>query len=573
MNFITSMDDIRELLNQENVLMSVKRIGIFLYGNDSIFSDEATTIDDCLKRLKALANDEKKNFPDYILVNVNDVHENFDFYVNFYEKLIDEQSRKILVNLLAYRLTFNEYYMAASFSAGERQYFGPTFMKYKPNGVFVDCGALNGATTLEYARHIPNFKHAYVYEPLPQMYQACVRNLSVFSKERVTIRQAAVSSHKGRLHFDSCVEGSSHISNEGSMVVEAICLDEDISEPVDFIKMDIEGAEQAAIEGAQNHIRNDRPVLAISIYHLPADLHAISQKLLALCPDYHFCLRHHMPDASEIILYGFPVGMETRPENGKKNNISEFADLVIDEYMNVQTLQKEYILSILKQTTDAKEAHLFFEKQYREERAAHMFFYKQCLNLQDKVNSEKEAHEFFEKQLKDEKTAHTSTQETLKAEKEAHSFFEKQLLAEKEAHSFFEKQLLAEKKAHDFFEQQLSTEKETRLFFEQQLADEQAAHKETKAHLNSEKEAHLFFEEQYNTEKKAHGFFEQQLNHANRRIENIQQELEHQKHKIKSLEENVRSLKNDNSKLNYKLQILKNDFLIEKIIRIKKYDI
>ena len=553
MTYLESIDDLCTYIHEHTILESIKRICLSIYGNALVFVNPDTSLDECEKWIAERSNADKNNhtFP-LIVASIKDIYENFSEFEHLYAILEDDESKKVLINLLAHRLIRDDYYLLNAFSAGERQYFGPDFMKYISNGVFVDCGALNGATTLEYALHVPNFKRAYVYEPLPQMYEICVKNLSFYGAARIIVRQAAVSERRYILHFDPFIEGSSRISATGSLEVPAVSLDEDISEQVNFIKMDIEGAEQAAIRGAKRHISEDRPILAISVYHLPEDLHVIPHMIMELCPNYQFYLRHHMTDTNETIFYAIPRDIVHASDALVKGEHAELPELLIEEYMHVQLLQKNYLLYILKLLSDAKAARDFFEDQYK---------------------SEKEAHNFYERQFN--------------VEKEAHDFFERQFNVEKEAHDFFERQFNAEKEAHDFFEQQFNIEKKAHIFFQQQLNTEVTAHTETKKVLNDEKEAHLFFQQQYNTEKEAHDFFEQQfksekeahdffkqqLDYANIKIQNAQKELEHLEQQIKTLEEDIHSLKNNNSKLNYKLQALKNDFLIKKIIRIKKYDI
>ena len=581
MTYLETMDDLRSYIHEHTILESTKKICLGIYGNASVFVDPDSSLNECEKWI-AERSDANKNDNTFALIvsRVKDIYGNFSEFEHLYTILEDDESKKVLINLLAHRLIRDDYYLLNAFSAGERQYFGPDFMKYKPKGIFVDCGALNGATTLEYSLHVPDFKRAYVYEPLPKMYEACVKNLSFYEASRIIVRQAAVSERKGMLHFDPFIEGSSHISETGALEVPSISLDEDISEQVDFIKMDIEGAEQAAIRGAKKHIHEDRPILAISVYHLPEDLHAIPHMIMELCPNYRFYLRHHMTDTNETIFYAIPQEILCASDALVKKDYASLAELLVDEYMHVQLLQKDYFLYILKLLSDAKAAHAFFEAQYKSENEAHKFFEQQ-------FNVEKEAHSFFEQQFNVEKEAHSFFEQQFNAEKKAHNFFKEQfdaeatahaetkkvLDAEKEAHLFFEQQYNVEKEAHDFFEQQFKAAEEAHNFFKKQFDTEVAAHAETKKVLDAEKEAHDFFEQQLHSEKEAHAFFKQQLNYANENIESIQRELEHQEEQVKKLEENIRSLKNDNAKLQYKLQVLKNDSFIRRIIKFRKYDV
>ena len=86
--------------------------------------------------------------------------------------------------------------------------------------------------------------------------------------------------------------------------IRMIALD-DISEEikVGFIKMDIEGEEFRAVQGAQKTILRDKPLLAISVYHRRGDVLAITNYLHELVPEYHFWLRHYSPISLETVLY------------------------------------------------------------------------------------------------------------------------------------------------------------------------------------------------------------------------------------------------------------------------------
>ena len=70
-----------------------------------------------------------------------------------------------------------------------------------------------------------------------------------------------------------------------------------------ILKMDVEGAEMKALEGAKKHILSHRPKLGISVYHKPTDLLDVWNYLRSLVPDYHFYLRNHTPLWDDIILY------------------------------------------------------------------------------------------------------------------------------------------------------------------------------------------------------------------------------------------------------------------------------
>lgn len=72
---------------------------------------------------------------------------------------------------------------------------------------------------------------------------------------------------------------------------------------VTFIKMDVEGAELAALQGAQHVIRKQHPKLAICVYHKPEDIIDIPSYILSLDPGYRLFLRHYSPFEDETVLY------------------------------------------------------------------------------------------------------------------------------------------------------------------------------------------------------------------------------------------------------------------------------
>jgi len=75
------------------------------------------------------------------------------------------------------------------------------------------------------------------------------------------------------------------------------------NDKVSFIKMDIEGSELKALWGAEEIIRNQKPKLAVCVYHRPEHLWEIPLYLKSLVPEYRIFLRHHTKLEYETVCY------------------------------------------------------------------------------------------------------------------------------------------------------------------------------------------------------------------------------------------------------------------------------
>ena len=70
--------------------------------------------------------------------------------------------------------------------------------------------------------------------------------------------------------------------------------------------MDIEGSERDALIGSARIIREQSPVLLISLYHKPKDLWEIPDMIRAINPNYEMYLRVHAHLFLETVLYCVP---------------------------------------------------------------------------------------------------------------------------------------------------------------------------------------------------------------------------------------------------------------------------
>lgn len=333
-----------------------------LNNQDPIYSCNISAVNDISKKIDILNEATKGKYTiilgDTINAEVTDIKNSINRYEDLYNTLFDDISRNTRLNLLAYRLTREERYILSAYS-GSRQYFDSEIVKISPNCVYADCGSLDGYTTAEFILNCPSYKKIYMYEPMEEQYRNCCDNIRKLKADNIILRQYAVYDKKTTLSFSSNISGSSKVDNNGDITINAISLDEDIAEPLGFIKMDIEGSEKAAIKGAERHIRNDTPTLAICVYHLPADLWEIPDIIKSINPEYHFILRHHEMNTDETVLYAIPdktVQPEDNPEGFSISSDVEIECLKFENSIIRAKLSDIYATNkyLLEQNSDIK---------------------------------------------------------------------------------------------------------------------------------------------------------------------------------------------------------------------------
>jgi hypothetical protein len=128
-------------------------------------------------------------------------------------------------------------------------------------------------------------------------------------RNRLLARQSILTkalSHSDRIVYFAEAEQGSHISASNGAAVETIALDSlDFGRQDQlFIKLDVEGAESDALDGADKTILKHRPLMAICIYHKQDDLWSIP---FTLMNRYSFYIRHHSSTWYDTVLYCIPT--------------------------------------------------------------------------------------------------------------------------------------------------------------------------------------------------------------------------------------------------------------------------
>lgn len=174
-------------------------------------------------------------------------------------------------------------------------------------GLFLDCGCYDGVDTIKYKGKKPDGK-VYAFEPDLENFYECKERLKIY--EDVTLYQIGLSNEKREVYFNGGNGETSNIDADGENRIQLDTIDNVVQdEKVSFIKMDIEGSEKEAIEGAKRVILRDKPDMAISVYHKKEDIIEIPMTILDINPSYEFMLRHYSAgSANDTVLYAFERG-------------------------------------------------------------------------------------------------------------------------------------------------------------------------------------------------------------------------------------------------------------------------
>ena len=186
----------------------------------------------------------------------------------------------------------------------QKAYFDLTNLPHEKDETFVDAGAFDGASSRAFAEWARDFCHIYAFEPDPQNISACKETLKTISEERTTLLPYGVWRDRRELRFNGLGKVGSNVAEHGNICVPVTSIDEELAgKRITFIKMDIEGSEMEALQGAAKTIRMQHPKLAISIYHKPEDILELPHYILSLNPKYRMYLRHYALMKSETVLY------------------------------------------------------------------------------------------------------------------------------------------------------------------------------------------------------------------------------------------------------------------------------
>jgi len=225
-----------------------------------------------------------------------------------YNRLDDPGSRECFTTILKSRLS-GDISGYARVESKEAQYFDPAIIRLLCNEVFVDGGAYIGDTAREFAALAQKAGaryHIYAFEVDDTVFPAVEQEAA--ADQHITPVKKGLYNRNGEIRFSTQPNGNSGVDATGDTAIDVVRLDNFMGgkAPPTFIKMDIEGSEMNALEGAEQIIRANKPKLAICLYHKPGDLWEIPLFIKNLYPEYRFYMRAYRDLPVEYVLYAIP---------------------------------------------------------------------------------------------------------------------------------------------------------------------------------------------------------------------------------------------------------------------------
>ena len=204
-----------------------------------------------------------------------------------YNLLADDLSKKVFKETVLFKLDGNINRLFDCETEEDEAFEG--ILKLEKGSSFLDLGAYNGDTVLDFVKRVGEFSHITAVEPDKKSFKKLCANTENLP---ITKINAAVSDSVGFMPFSAkSSRGSVFGGNEQIPTLTIDYLSQDTR--FDYIKFDVEGKELDAILGGSNTIKKDRPKMLVSAYHKSEDYFEIPLAVHKINPDYKIYMRHY----------------------------------------------------------------------------------------------------------------------------------------------------------------------------------------------------------------------------------------------------------------------------------------
>lgn len=223
------------------------------------------------------------------LFTLDYIRENEELFDRAYSLLADERSKSDFVSVLNFKVSGDVKYLFGC--EYEKELLYRDIIHLTQDETIVDLGAYDGDTIREFLRFTGgSYRRIIAFEPDGKNFRKLTAKTE--GMENLELHNLGAWDKRETLYFQKKKGRNSHQADTG-IPVEFDSVDNIVKERVTFLKMDIEGAELKALEGAKNTVRTCRPKLYVCAYHRNEDFFTLPAKIKELCEDYKIYFRHH----------------------------------------------------------------------------------------------------------------------------------------------------------------------------------------------------------------------------------------------------------------------------------------
>lgn len=227
--------------------------------------------------------------------------------IDFRSMLEDSDSKQLFDQILKYRI--DGQLEELPLPDPLREQYLPQRIETPPiNLRALDLGACQGENLEAFLESGRFFEFGIFLEPDLANFDLLVKKIAVLELRNISVWPLASWSNVEMLSFASTKDASANLSKDGLEKVQAIRLDSSLSAAsINYIKMDIEGAEMETLRGASHMISQQCPHLAISVYHKPEDIWSLGLYVDSIATSkYRFYLRIYGHQTFDTVLYCVP---------------------------------------------------------------------------------------------------------------------------------------------------------------------------------------------------------------------------------------------------------------------------
>lgn len=281
--------------------------GIIIYGANEEGERTKKILDQCNYVVDFFCDDNLNvvgtEIDGITVISERELISNFDSYIVILGRTVsitDDYRRLIRSGFPRKRILFPMHtYLIASYGIQYFDVFPPV-----EDEVFVDAGTYTCDTISDFIKWTEGkYKKIYAFEPHPRLISVIDKYIKDKDIENVVFTPKATWDKEEEIRFIED-DSASKVGSEGRISVPAIDIDSVVgNEKVTYIKMDVEGSELQALVGAKNTIKENKPRLAISVYHRLEDIIEIPEYILSLDMGYKLLFRQYNSNMWETVLY------------------------------------------------------------------------------------------------------------------------------------------------------------------------------------------------------------------------------------------------------------------------------